>query len=69
MLEKLKVDQEVDVFLAVAQTRLGRPQLIHSLVGILVLFVYPGKGSVMGGAVSFLVVDIGKDERPPQGQL
>ena len=63
------MDQEVDVFLAVAQTRLGRPEFIHSLVSILVLFVYPGKGSVMGGAVRFLVVGIGENERPPQGQL
>ena len=32
LLDKLKVDQEIDAFLAVTQIRLGRPQLIDSFV-------------------------------------
>ena len=32
MLEKLKVDREVDVFQAVKQVRIPRPQLVTSLV-------------------------------------
>ena len=40
MLEKLKVDREVDVFRAVKQVRIPRPQLVTSLVSGLPLLLF-----------------------------
>ena len=41
MVERLKVEQDVDVFQSVKHTRINRPQLIPTFVSKLIIFLIP----------------------------